>query len=71
MYKVKRFFVDMKWKLYRAHKRQMIKLIEYLIKRYKWHESILDSNMPNVKCLKLKSITVVNSYGQEHSHTFD
>lgn len=65
-----RFFTNVKWSLYRAHKRQMFRLIEYLVKRYKWHNNVLDTSLPNVPFLKVKSITVVNGYGQEHTHTF-
>lgn len=59
------------WAIYRWHRRLMYKLINYLIKRYGWHNTVLDSNIPNVRCLKLKSITVVNQYNQEHTHNFD
>jgi hypothetical protein len=58
------------WMMYRWHRRSMHKLINFLIKRYGWHNTVLDSNIPNVKCLRLKSITVVNQYNQEHTHTY-
>ena len=63
------------WILYRWHRRSMHKLINYLVKRYgrpadDWTSTVLDSNIPNVKCLRLKSITVVNQYNQEHTHNF-
>ena len=67
--KTVRFFTNVKWAAYRAHKRQMFRLIEYLVKRYKWHNNVLNTNMPNVPFLKVKSITIVNGYGQEHTHT--
>jgi hypothetical protein len=56
--------------MYRWHRRSMHKLINFLVKRYGWHNTVLDSNIPNVKCLRLKSITVVNQYNQEHTHNF-
>jgi hypothetical protein len=58
------------WAIYRWHRKLMHKLINRLIKRYGWHNTVLDSNIPNVRCLKLKSITVVNQYNQEHTHNF-
>lgn len=41
-------------------------LIARLIRHFHWHNTILDTNVPNVGCLKVKSLIVVNSYGQEH-----
>lgn len=58
------------WRLYRLHRKLVFKLLASQTKRYGWHNTVLDSNIPNVKCLRLKSITVVNQYNQEHTHTF-
>lgn len=68
--KVKYFFRKVKWSIYRSHKRRMHSLIEYLIKKYRWHNNVLDTSIPNVPFLKVKTITVVNGYGQEHTHTY-
>lgn len=40
-------------------------LIGKLIKHFKWHNAVLDTHAPNVPFLKVKSMTVVNGYGQE------
>lgn len=58
------------WSLYRWHRRLMHRQINYLVKKYKWHNTVLDTNIPNVGCLKVKSITIVNQYNQEHTHNF-
>ena len=70
MHKLNNFLKELYWMMYRWHRRSMHKLINFLIKRYRWHNTVLDSNIPNVKCLRLKSITVVNQYNQEHTHTY-
>lgn len=58
------------WQIKRAEKRLAKRLIERLIARYHWHNTILDTNIPNVGCLRAKTLTVVNQYGQEHSHAW-
>jgi hypothetical protein len=77
IYFIKRKHLDMsnkvqlmKIKLQVAYKNRIHRLIRYLISKSHWHNTILDSNIPNVKFLKLVSITVVNEYGQEHTHTY-
>lgn len=44
----------------------MWRLIDRLIVRYHWHGTVLDTTVPNVACIKVKSLVVVNGYGQEH-----
>jgi hypothetical protein len=56
------------WAFKRTEKRVAYRLISFLIKRYKWHNTVLNTRIPNVSFLKVKSITVVNGYGQEHSY---
>ena len=58
------------WMFYRMHRRLVFKLINYLIKRYGWHNNVLDSSIPNVSTLRLKAITIINRYDQEHTYTF-
>lgn len=67
---MKKLYWKLYWMLYCLHRSLTHRLINYLIKRYNWHNTILDSNIPNVKSMKLKSITIVNQYNQEHTHTF-
>jgi hypothetical protein len=57
--------------LRRAHKRLASRLIGWLIQRYRWHNCVLDTRIPNVGCLHVKSIVVVNGYGQERSYQFE
>ena len=47
-------------------KRTAWRLIEWLIRRHRWHNTVLDTRVPNVPFIKVKSLTVVNGYGQEH-----
>lgn len=49
---------------YRRRKRLLWGLIEWLIPRCGWHNSILDTDLPNVKCLSVVDLVVRNSYGQ-------
>jgi hypothetical protein len=65
-----RFFTRLKWKIYRAHRRAMHRLIEHLAKKYKWHNNVLNTTVPNVPCLKVKTITVISQYGQEHTYNY-
>ena len=58
--------VSVYWKSRRFEKRSANRLIVFLIRRYHWHTTILDTNIPNVAFLKVKHLTVVNGYGQEH-----
>jgi len=60
--------VKLGWSVRRLEARIARRLIEWLIKRYRWHNTVLGTSIPNVGCLKVKSITVVNSYGQERVH---
>jgi hypothetical protein len=50
----------------RAYRRMGWRLIEALIRHFRWHNTALDTRVPNVPFLKVKSLTVVNGYGQEH-----
>jgi len=56
-------------KLRRFEKRLAFWLIEKLVKHYRWHNSVLNTSVPNVPCLKVVQLTVVNSYGQTHVFT--
>lgn len=62
---------DLYWAFKRFEKRNAHRLIAWLVRRYRWHNSVLDTNIPNVPFLKVKQITVRNGYGQEHSHSFE
>ena len=62
--------VNWRWALYRGERRLARRLIEWLIARYRWHNLILDTDVPNVKALKCVSLTVRNSYGQLHHHDY-
>lgn len=50
----------------RMEKRLAFRLIGWLAQRYGWHNTVLDTNVPNVPFLRVKRLTVVNGYGQEH-----
>lgn len=54
------------WAVWRWRRRQAWRVIEWLIVRHRWHNTVLDTAIPNVACLKVKQLIVVNSYGQEH-----
>jgi len=58
------------WAFRRLEKRTAHRLIEWLARRYGWHNTILDTNIPNVPFLKCENITVRNGYGQRHEHDF-
>lgn len=49
---------------HRLQKRAAWRLINWLIQRYNWHNTVLDTDVPNVRCLKVVNLTVRNSYGQ-------
>lgn len=53
-----------RYALHRAERRAAYRLIGWLIKRYYWHNTILDTDIPNVGCLKAMKIVTVNQYGQ-------
>lgn len=53
----------MRW----AYQRFGCWLIGKLIRHFRWHNTVLDTGVPNVRFLRVKSLTVVNGYGQEHS----
>lgn len=58
---------DLYWAVKRAEKRLAHRLIRALARRYYWHDTILDTDAPNVRGLKVKHLTVVNAYGQVHT----
>lgn len=58
------------WAARRAEKRAAKRLIERLIARYHWHNTILNTDIPNVPFLKCEEIVVRNGYGQTHRHEF-
>ena len=55
------------WRLKRAEKRAGKRLIERLIRRYGWHNTVLDTKVPNVPFLKVERLVVRNGYGQTHT----
>lgn len=56
------------WRVWRAYRRFGYYLIPILIRHFRWHNTVLGTSIPNVPFLKIVSITVVNGYGQQHTH---
>lgn len=50
----------------RFEKRTAHRLIRWLSKRYFYHDTILDTDWPNVPILKVVSLVVRNHVGQIH-----
>jgi hypothetical protein len=59
------WFAGLRWAVYRAYKRAAYRRIERLIAKHRWHGTVLDTQVPNAPCLRVKSLIVINSYGQE------
>lgn len=59
-------FKDLFFAVMRFRRRAAHKWIEWMIKRHHWHGVVLDTNTPNAPCLRVKTLVVINQYGQEH-----
>jgi hypothetical protein len=64
--RVRRVWLAAYWAAHRTERRLAWRLIEWLIVRYRYHNTVLDTAVPNVPFLRVKSLVVTNGYGQEH-----
>ncbi len=62
-----RTFRKFRWAFYRSRRRAAWRRIDRLIVRHGWHNTVLDTTLPNVPFLRVVSLTVVNGYGQQHT----
>lgn len=56
-------------KIRRAYRNLGRRLTGWMVRHFRWHGTVIDTNVPNVPFLKVKHLTVVNGYGQEHEIT--